>query len=114
MNYWIKNATLVNEGATRMASVFVSDGMIARIVPPEEPFDPSSATVLDATGRYLIPGVIDEHVHFREPGMTQKADIYTESRASVAGGVTSFMDMPNTVPQTVTQELLQQKFDLAA
>ena len=114
MNYWIKNATLVNEGATRMASVFVSDGMIARIVPPEEPFDPSSATVLDATGRYLIPGVIDEHVHFREPGMTQKADIYTESRAAVAGGVTSFMDMPNTVPQTVTQELLQQKFDLAA
>ena len=66
------------------------------------------------TGKYLIPGIIDEHVHFREPGLTYKADIYTESRAAVAGGVTSFMDMPNTVPQTTTQELLQQKFDLAA
>jgi dihydroorotase len=114
MNYWIKNATLVNEGQTYVASVFVSDGMIAKIVGEGEPFDAGSATVIDATGKYLIPGIIDEHVHFREPGLTQKADIYTESRAAVAGGVTSFMDMPNTNPQTTTQELLQQKFDLAA
>lgn len=114
MNYFIQNATLVNEGKTFVASVFVSDGMIAKIVPEGEPFDYGSATVIDATGEYLIPGLIDEHVHFREPGLTQKADLYSESRAAVAGGVTSFMDMPNTVPQTTTQELLEQKFALAA
>jgi dihydroorotase len=121
MNYYIKNATLVNEGQTFVASVFVSDGKIAKIIREKEDgpstgsgtFAPSTQ-VIDATGKYLIPGIIDEHVHFREPGLTHKADIYTESRAAVAGGVTSFMDMPNTVPQTTTQELLQQKFDLAA
>ena len=94
--------------------VFVSDGKIAKIVRKGEDFDAGSATMIDGTGKYLIPGIIDEHVHFREPGMTHKADIYTESRAAVAGGVTSFMDMPNTIPQTTTQDLLQQKFDLAA
>ena len=119
MNYYIKNATLVNEGQTFVASVFVSDGKIAKIVREDQAPEPvegpvSSATVIDARGKYLIPGIIDEHVHFREPGLTHKADIYTESRAAVAGGVTSFMDMPNTVPQTTTQDLLQQKFDLAA
>ena len=114
MNYFIQNATLVNEGKTFVASVFVSDGMITKIVPDKEPFDYGSAMVIDATGKYLIPGIIDEHVHFREPGLTQKADLYSESRAAVAGGVTSFMDMPNTVPQTTTQELLEQKFALAA
>jgi len=130
MNYYIKNATLVNEGQTFVASVFVSDGKIAKIVhegeapePVEGPVDAVTAfrqaqrpstQVIDAQGKYLIPGIIDEHVHFREPGLTHKADIYTESRAAVAGGVTSFMDMPNTNPQTTTQELLQQKFDLAA
>lgn len=114
MNYWIKNATLVNEGETFVASVLVSDGLISKIVVDGQPFEPEHAEVIDATGKYLIPGVIDEHVHFREPGLTHKADIHSESRAAVAGGVTSFMDMPNTVPQTTTQELLQQKFDLAA
>ena len=121
MNYYIKNATLVNEGQTFVASVFVSDGKIAKIVREGEEGPstgsmtfPTSTQVIDATGKYLIPGIIDEHVHFREPGLTHKADIYTESRAAVAGGVTSFMDMPNTNPQTTTQELLQQKFDLAA
>ena len=114
MNYYIKNATLVNEGQTFEASVFVSDGIIAKIVREGEDFDFASAQVIDAHGKYLIPGVIDEHVHFREPGLTHKADIYTESRAAVAGGVTSFMDMPNTNPQTTTQDLLRQKFDLAA
>ena len=120
MNYYIKNATLVNEGQTFVASVFVSDGKIAKIIRGKEDgpstgsgtFAPSTQ-VIDATGKYLIPGIIDEHVHFREPGLTHKADIYTESRAAVAGGVTSFMDMPNTMPQTTTQELLQQKFDQA-
>ena len=130
MNYFIKDATLVNEGQTFVASVFVKDGMIAKIVresevpvPVEGPVDADTAfrqaqrpstRVIEAQGKYLIPGIIDEHVHFREPGLTHKADVYTESRAAVAGGVTSFMDMPNTVPQTTTQELLQQKFDLAA
>ena len=114
MNYYIKNATLVNEGQTFVASVFVSDGKIAKIVREGEFFDVGSAVVVDGMGKYLIPGIIDEHVHFREPGLTHKADIYTESRAAVAGGVTSFMDMPNTNPQTTTQALLQQKFDLAA
>lgn len=114
MNYYIENATLVNEGQTFEASVFVSEGKIARIVKRNEPFDCGSACVIDARGKCLIPGLIDEHVHFREPGLTHKADMYSESRAAVAGGVTSFMDMPNTVPQTLTQDLLQQKFDLAA
>ena len=121
MNYYIENATLVNEGQTFVASVFVADGKIAKIIRVGEggpstgsgTFAPSTQ-VIDARGKYLIPGIIDEHVHFREPGLTQKADIHTESRAAVAGGVTSFMDMPNTIPQTTTQELLQQKFDLAA
>ena len=114
MSYYIKNANVVNEGKTFKASVLVKDGIIDRIVGENEPFDAGSAEVIDAEGKYLIPGVIDEHVHFREPGLTHKADIYTESRAAVAGGVTSFMDMPNTIPQTTTQELLQQKFDIAA
>ena len=117
MNYYIKNATLVNEGQTFVASVFVSDGKIAKIVRDSqapEPVEGPVHQVIDGTGKFLIPGIIDGHVHFREPGLTHKADIYTESRAAVAGGVTSFMDMPNTNPQTTTQELLQQKFDLAA
>ena len=121
MNYYIKNATLVNEGQTFVASVFVSDGKIAKIVREGEDGPStgsgtfaSSGEIIDARGKYLIPGIIDEHVHFRDPGLTHKADIYTESRAAVAGGVTSFMDMPNTNPQTTTLELLQQKFDLAA
>lgn len=114
MNYLIENATLVNEGETFVASVFVKDGKIAKIIREGENFDVGSAQVVDGTGKYLIPGIIDEHVHFREPGLTHKADIYTESRAAVAGGVTSYMDMPNTHPQTITQEFLQQKFDLAA
>ena len=124
MNYYIENAALVNEGQSFVASVFVADGKIAKIIRVVEDGPstlreasgtlPPSTQVIDARGKYLIPGIIDEHVHFREPGLTQKADIYTESRAAIAGGVTSFMDMPNTMPQTTTQELLQQKFDLAA
>ena len=114
MKYYIKNATVVNEGKCFEASVYIADGKIAKIVRKGEVFDAENAIIIDATGKYLIPGLIDEHVHFREPGLTQKADLYTESRAAVAGGVTSFMDMPNTMPQTVTQELLQQKFDIAA
>ena len=112
MDYIIKNATLVNEGTTTLASVVIHDDRISRIIFGKN--DSADANVINAEGLYLIPGIIDEHVHFREPGLTQKADIFTESRAAVAGGVTSFMDMPNTNPQTTTQDLLQQKFDLAA
>ncbi|MBO7460941.1 MAG: dihydroorotase [Bacteroidales bacterium] len=116
MGYIIKNATLVNEGTTTLASVVISGDKIEKILPGKDarPCVFTNYDVIDAEGLYLIPGVIDEHVHFREPGLTQKADIFTESHAAVAGGVTSFMDMPNTNPQTTTQALLQQKFDLAA
>ena len=115
MGYIIKNATLVNEGTTTLASVVISDARIEKILIGNNDFSNwNDYDIIDGKGKYLIPGIIDEHVHFREPGLTQKADIYTESRAAVAGGVTSFMEMPNTNPQTTTLELLQQKFDLAA
>lgn len=111
--YIIKNATLVNEGKTSEASVVVCGQFIKRILAPTEPI-PDGYEVIDAKGKYLIPGVIDEHVHFREPGLTPKADIASESRAAVAGGVTSFMDMPNTKPQTTTITDLKQKRQIAA
>ena len=114
MNYYITNASVVNEDEIFTADVFVSDGKIAKIVREGDRFEPENTQVIDARGKYLIPGIIDEHVHFREPGIIAKADIYSESRAAVAGGVTSYMEMPNTVPQTTTQALLQEKFDLAA
>jgi len=116
MGYIIKNATLVNEGKTTLASVVINGDKIAQIVSGKDAINRVSTNdcVIDAEGLYLIPGIIDEHVHFREPGLTQKADIFTESRAAVAGGVTSFMDMPNTNPQTTTIELLEQKFATAA
>ena len=114
MDYLIKNATVINEGETYRADVLTAGGLISRIERGGGLLPEGGVTVIDATGRYLIPGIIDEHVHFRDPGLTQKADIWTESHAAVAGGVTSFMDMPNTIPQTTTQELLRQKFDMAA
>lgn len=113
MNYLITNASVVNEGRIFEADVLVEDGLIGGIAPCGS-LHAEGARVIDAGGRYLIPGIIDEHVHFRDPGLTHKADIFTESRAAVAGGVTSFMDMPNTVPQTVTNELLEEKFAMAA
>lgn len=113
MNYLIKNASVVNEGRIFDADVLVEDGLIGDIAPCGCIHAEGSETI-DAKGRYLIPGIIDEHVHFRDPGLTRKADIFTESRAAVAGGVTSFMDMPNTVPQTVTNGLLEEKFAMAA
>ena len=115
MGYIIKNATLVNEGTTTLASVVISDEQIEKVLVDNDDFSNwKDYQIIDAKGLYLLPGIIDEHVHFREPGLTQKADIFTESCAAVAGGVTSFMEMPNTSPQTTTQELLKQKFDLAA
>ena len=108
----IKNATIVNENRVFKASVFVNDGFIEKITANVE--DTAGYEIIDAEGLHLFPGVIDDQVHFREPGLTYKADIHTESRAAVAGGVTSFMDMPNSIPQTLTQELLEEKYKLAA
>lgn len=108
MSYLIKNATLVNEGKRYKADVRIKGQFIESI--STEPLQAENGeTIIDAGGKLLIPGAIDDQVHFREPGLTHKADIYTESRAAVAGGITSFMEMPNTNPQTLTQELLQEK-----
>ena len=107
----IRNARLVNRGQIREADVLVKAGRIAKIAASI----PDSADVeIDAAGKYLIPGIIDDQVHFREPGLTHKANIATESRAAVAGGVTSFMEMPNVNPPSVTQELLEEKYQIAA
>ncbi len=107
----IKNATLVNEGQQFESDVYVKDGRIFQIATHIQAL---ADETVDARGLHLFPGVIDDQVHFREPGLTHKADLYTEPRAAVAGGVTTFMEMPNTKPQTLTQELLQAKYDAAA
>lgn len=107
----IKSATLVNEGKTFEADVFIRDGLIEQIGPG---IDRRADKEINAEGLYLLPGCIDDQVHFREPGLTHKAEIFTESRAAVAGGITSFMEMPNTVPNTVTQELLADKYAIAS
>lgn len=104
----IKNALVVNEGRTEKMDVLLADGLIARI--DSEILLHDGAEVIDATGMYLIPGAIDDQVHFREPGLTHKGTIGSESRAAAAGGVTSFMEMPNTVPGAVTQEALAWKY----
>lgn len=111
---WIKNAQIINEGQRFVGSVVIEDELIAEVLHEgEEPQYPCDK-LIDAEGLYLIPGVIDEHVHFRDPGLTHKADMHSESIAAVAGGVTSFMDMPNTNPQTTTLEALEGKFNDAA
>lgn len=107
----IKNAIIVNEGQTQPGSLVIEGEKIAEILPDgQQPAAPCHE-VIDAKKCYLIPGIIDEHVHFREPGLTHKADILTESQAAVAGGVTSIMDMPNTNPQTVSLEALNDKME---
>lgn len=111
---YIKNAVLVNEGQQIKGSIVIENEQIAEIlIAGQEPSAPCHE-VIDAEGCYLLPGAIDGHVHFREPGLTQKADITSESRAAAAGGVTSIMDMPNTSPQTTTIQALNEKFDLMA
>ena len=114
MRTLIKNATIVNEGSIKHASLVIEDDIIKEIC--EEDMLPvvSVDEVTDATGCYVLPGVIDDHVHFREPGMTDKADIASESRAAAAGGVTSYFDMPNTVPQTTTIEAWRDKMERGA
>ena len=105
----IKNANIVNEG-----NIFVSDVLIEnkKIKQISDNIDVVADIEIDATNKHLLPGVIDDQVHFREPGLTHKANIYTESKAAIAGGITSFMEMPNTNPQTLTQDLLEEKFKI--
>ncbi len=107
----IKSATIVNENKQFVADILIDDGLIIKI---ESTIDAPAEREINAEGLYLFPGCIDDQVHFREPGLTYKADISTESRAAVAGGITSFMEMPNTVPNTLTRELLEQKYEIAA
>lgn len=112
MTTLLLNTRLVNEGIIRDADVLIKNGRIERIGTGLQNI--AADRVIDAKGQYLLPGVIDDQVHFREPGLTHKATIGTEARAAVAGGTTAFMEMPNTVPNTLTQELLEDKYKIAA
>ena len=108
---YIHNARIVNEGQTFEGAIVIENEVIAEVLKAgETPVSPCDETI-DAQGMYLIPGVIDDHVHFRDPGLTHKADMSSESKAAAAGGVTSYMDMPNTNPQTTTLEALENKFN---
>src|SRR5882757_3591617 len=111
-NYLIKNISIVNEGKIITADLLLQNGRIEKIATGIHPA--FAVTKINGEGKYLLPGVIDDQVHFREPGLTHKATIYTEAKAAVAGGVTSFMEMPNTLPPVFTQELLEQKYAIAA
>lgn len=108
----IKNATIINEGEIFVSDILVENGIIKQI---ERDIDcPKGMEIFDATGLHLFPGLIDDQVHFREPGLTHKAEIYTEAKAAVAGGVTTYMEMPNTQPQSVTVEELEKKYKRAS
>ena len=111
----IRNATIINEGRQFVGNILIENEFIKEIYPGSDSLSSlSHAETIDATGQILIPGVIDDQVHFRDPGLIHKGSIKTESKAALAGGVTSFMDMPNTLPQTTTQKLLEQKYEIAA
>lgn len=117
MNYLIKNATVINQNQQIRKDVYIKDGMIAGITEPgSHPLHitENGYTEIDATGQWLLPGIIDDQVHFREPGLTHKGDIYSESRAAIAGGITSYMEMPNTIPGATTNALLEQKYEIAS
>src|SRR5690554_6756029 len=111
MKYLLKQATIINEGTSIIGDVLIHNDRIEKIAPT---ITDASATEINCEGKYLVPGSIDDQVHFREPGLTYKADIQSESRAAIAGGVTSFMEMPNTVPNALTQELLADKYAIAS
>jgi dihydroorotase len=110
--YLLKSGTIVNEGKQFVADLLIKNGRIEKI--GNDLSVDFSANVIDLEGKFVLPGCIDDQVHFREPGLTHKATIFTESRAAVAGGITSFMEMPNTVPNTLTQELLEDKYQIAS
>ncbi len=109
----IRDALIINENRKFKGSVVINNGLIERIYEGQASDNTQYAKIIEASDKILIPGVIDDHVHFREPGLTHKATIATESRAAVAGGVTSFMDMPNTIPQATTQTLVREKIKIA-
>jgi dihydroorotase len=110
----IRNAFIVNEGKIIIADLLMVNERIEKIGPDIDLTNSGSYHEINAEGLYLFPGIIDDQVHFREPGLTHKGTIYSESKAAVAGGITSFMDMPNTIPNTLTQELLEEKYAIAA
>ncbi|KQR93719.1 dihydroorotase [Chryseobacterium sp. Leaf180] len=111
MKILIKNAQIVNEGKIIQSDILIDNDLISKI---ESQISDEADQIIDASGKYLLPGVIDDQVHFREPGLTWKGDIETESRAAIAGGTTSFIEQPNTVPNAVTQELLADKYEIAS
>lgn len=110
----IRNATIVNENITFKGDVLIENEIIKKVGPSIQVTNEDALEIIEAHGSYLIPGFIDDQVHFREPGLTHKANIATESRAAIAGGITTFIEMPNTVPQATTQALLEDKFEIAA
>jgi dihydroorotase len=110
--YLLKSGTIINEGKKIIADILIKDGKIEKI--GQNLIPNFNATEINLEGKYILPGCIDDQVHFREPGLTHKADIHHESRAAVAGGITSFMEMPNTVPNALTQELLEDKYQIAS
>ena len=112
-NYLIKNVQVVNEGRIIVSDVLIKNGRIEKIGELITQVD-SSVKDINGEGKYLLPGAIDDQVHFREPGLTHKATIYTEAKAAVAGGVTSFMEMPNSIPNALTQDLLEDKYSIAS
>ena len=114
MRTLIQGGTIVNEGQTFEGAIIIDDEVISQIIQGNTIPEASYDEVVDASGCFVLPGLIDDHVHFREPGLTEKADIESESRAAAAGGVTTYFDMPNTVPQTTTLEALEDKFAMAA
>ena len=114
MRTLIQGGTIVNEGKTFDGSIIIENEVISQIVQGNTIPEASYDEIIDASGCFVMPGVIDDHVHFREPGLTEKADIDSESKAAAAGGVTTYFDMPNTKPQTTTLEALEEKFSLAA
>ncbi len=109
----IKNIKIINEGRSVIGSILIKDDLIEKIFTEDEKL-PVAENIIDGTGKLLLPGVIDDQVHFREPGLTHKAEIFTEARAAVAGGTTSYMEMPNTKPQATTHEVLEDKYKLAS
>jgi dihydroorotase len=111
---YIKNATVVNEGQSKKLNVLIEGDKIKEIFPGGHDLQDENIEIIDAAGLHLIPGLIDDQVHFREPGLTHKGEIYTESRAAVAGGITSFMEMPNTNPQTTTHDEWEKKMAIGA
>ena len=114
MKTLITGGTLVNEGQTFVGSIVIDGERIGQVLKGNNMPDASFDEVIDASGCFVLPGIIDDHVHFREPGLTDKADIDTESRAAAAGGVTTYFDMPNTLPQTTTLAALDEKFEMAS